>query len=90
MNNLVIDTDVLRRYDKTGPRYTSYPTAVQFTDDFQEPDYRQAAIASKQTPEKALSLYYHIPFCATLCFYCACSKIVTKNRGRAKEYLRSL
>ena len=90
MNNLVIDTEVLRRYDKTGPRYTSYPTAVQFTDDFKELNYRQAAIASNNTTEKALSLYYHIPFCATLCFYCACNKIVTKNRDRAKEYLEYL
>ncbi|MDH3376178.1 MAG: hypothetical protein OEQ39_04310 [Gammaproteobacteria bacterium] len=87
MNNRAIDTEVLRRYDKTGPHYKFYPAAVRFSDDFQESDYRQVAIASINTPERALSLYYYIPFCTTLCFYCACNKFVTKNPDRAKECL---
>jgi oxygen-independent coproporphyrinogen-3 oxidase len=90
MNGTVVDTELLRRYDKTGPRYTSYPTAVQFTDQFSETDYHQAAIDSNSASEKPLSLYFHIPFCSTLCFYCACSKIVTKNQARGREYLEYL
>jgi oxygen-independent coproporphyrinogen-3 oxidase len=90
MNGTVVDTELLRRYDKTGPRYTSYPTAVQFTDQFSETDYHQAVIDSNEVPEKPLSLYFHIPFCSTLCFYCACSKIVTKNQARGREYLAYL
>ncbi len=90
MSNPIIDPDLLRHYDKTGPRYTSYPTAIQFTDKFQEADYRQAASDSNLNPDRSLSLYYHIPFCATLCFYCACSKIITKNRARGEEYLGHL
>lgn len=88
--DLVIDQALLLRYDKTGPRYTSYPTAVQFTDEFSDTDYRQAAALSNVAPAKPLSLYFHIPFCATLCFYCACNKVVTKNKDRATEYLKYL
>ncbi len=88
--DLVIDQALLRRYDKTGPRYTSYPTAVQFTDNFCDSDYLRAGALSNAPPPKPLSLYFHIPFCATLCFYCACNKVVTKNRDRAKEYLKYL
>ncbi len=90
VNDLVVDQTLLRRYDKTGPRYTSYPTAIQFTDNFNDADYRQAAALSNVAPSKPLSLYFHIPFCATLCFYCACNKVVTKNRDRATEYLKYL
>jgi oxygen-independent coproporphyrinogen-3 oxidase len=85
--NPIIDPDLLRHYDKTGPRYTSYPTALQFTEKFRDADYHRAARTSNRHPDRALSLYYHIPFCATLCFYCACSKIITKNRARGEEYL---
>jgi len=79
------DIDLIRRYDKPGPRYTSYPTAVQFTDDFGVDDYRSAEGRSQ-----ALSLYFHIPFCDTVCFYCACNKIATKDRSKAEPYLQAL
>ncbi len=77
------------KYDKAGPRYTSYPTAVQFHDGFGEADYRQEAQAGNATG-KPLSLYLHIPFCDTVCFYCACNKIITKNRRHAVPYLDHL
>ncbi|MDX1655545.1 MAG: oxygen-independent coproporphyrinogen III oxidase, partial [Candidatus Competibacteraceae bacterium] len=83
------DPDLLRRYDKAGPRYTSYPTAVQFYEGFGDQDYRQLAQASNAS-ERPLSLYFHIPFCDTVCFYCACSKIITNNRKRAIPYLERL
>jgi oxygen-independent coproporphyrinogen-3 oxidase len=85
------DSTLLRRYDKSGPRYTSYPTAVQFTAAFGEADYRvQAQNSNRTTPKRPLSLYFHIPFCDTVCFYCGCNKIVTKHRERAAPYLARL
>jgi len=83
------DPALLRRYDTAGPRYTSYPTAVQFHTHFGESDYAAFAAASNRSC-RPLSLYLHIPFCDTVCFYCACNKIVTKNRARAAPYLARL
>ena len=85
------DEDLVRRYDRSGPRYTSYPTAVQFSDRFGVNEYRAVAVASNQDPiPKPLSLYVHIPFCESLCYYCACNKIITKHHDRAASYLRYL
>jgi oxygen-independent coproporphyrinogen-3 oxidase len=82
------DADLIRRYDKAGPRYTSYPTAVQFHEGFGEQQYRAYAERSNEGEgRKPLSLYFHLPFCDTVCFYCACNKVVTKNRTRAAPYL---
>lgn len=86
MTELVFNTDLINKYDKSGPRYTSYPTAIQFTENFSEQDYYQQVELSNErnTP---LSLYFHIPFCDTICYYCGCNKIVTKNRNHAQPYL---
>lgn len=86
MTELVFNNDLIKKYDKSGPRYTSYPTAIQFTEDFSEQDYyRQVKLSNERnTP---LSLYFHIPFCDTICYYCGCNKIVTKNRNHAQPYL---
>lgn len=82
------DPELIKRYDKSGPRYTSYPTAVAFTDEFCADDYIRHAQMSNYTPESApLSLYFHIPFCDTVCFYCACNKIATKDYSKADVYL---
>ena len=86
---LIFDLALIHKYDKAGPRYTSYPTAVQFHEGFSEADYRELALASNTTA-KPLSLYLHIPFCDTVCFYCACNKIITKNRRHAGPYLEHL
>lgn len=84
----IFDPELIRRYDTAGPRYTSYPTAVQFSDGFGIDDYRAEVDLSNDEPiPRALSLYFHIPFCSTLCFYCACNKIVTKRKEKAKDYL---
>ena len=83
---LVLDQALIGRYDQSGPRYTSYPTAVQFHDGFGEEHYRAAAQTSNASG-RPLSLYFHIPFCDTVCFYCACNKIATKDRTRAQPYL---
>jgi oxygen-independent coproporphyrinogen-3 oxidase len=86
----IFDIDLIRRYDKAGPRYTSYPTAVQFHHGFQETDYRNYAQRSNAVPLTPLSLYFHVPFCDTLCFYCACNKIATKDRSLTIPYLARL
>jgi len=83
---LVFDFDLIKKYDQSGPRYTSYPTAVQFTEQFAEQQYRQTAQASNDS-NQAISLYFHIPFCDTVCFYCGCNKIATKDRSKAQPYL---
>lgn len=86
MTELVFNNDLIKKYDKSGPRYTSYPTAIQFTEEFNEESYYQQVKLSNErnTP---LSLYFHIPFCDTICYYCGCNKIVTKNRNHAQPYL---
>ena len=85
------DADLVRRYDRPGPRYTSYPTAVQFHDGFREAEYRAAAARTNgATPPAPLSLYVHVPFCASPCFYCGCTKIITRNREQAESYITRL
>lgn len=85
------DPALIARYDKSGPRYTSYPTAVQFTPAFSAADYVQATHeANVEAVLRPLSLYVHIPFCDTVCFYCGCNKVVTKLREKAIPYLEHL
>ena len=80
--SIQFDAELIRRYDRSGPRYTSYPTAVEFHPRFGEEEY-QRHIAKSNGEGGALSLYLHLPFCDTVCYYCACNKIVTKTRSRA-------
>lgn len=80
------DLDLIRRYDQSGPRYTSYPTAVEFDESFDHVAYAQACARSNESG-RPLSIYFHIPFCDTVCFYCACNKIATKDRSLAPPYL---
>ncbi len=82
---VTFDRELVERYNVPGPRYTSYPTAPWFRDEFGSSEYIDCALAAD--PSRPLSLYFHLPFCATLCFYCACNKIVTKNRKHAEPYL---
>jgi oxygen-independent coproporphyrinogen-3 oxidase len=83
--------DLIQRYDKPGPRYTSYPPATQFHDGITESDYREWARQSNEEPiPKPLSLYFHIPFCSSICYYCACNKIITRRKERAEPYLQDL
>ena len=85
------DAELIRRYDKSGPRYTSYPTAIQFHEQFNEARYREIAAATNTGANaRPLSLYFHLPFCNTVCYYCGCNKIVTKDRSRAAPYLERL
>jgi oxygen-independent coproporphyrinogen III oxidase len=93
MNTLVINPELLQRYDVAGPRYTSYPTADRFVEAFGQTDYLQALEQRRDglgTKAYPLSLYVHIPFCESLCYYCACNKIITKHHERGAEYLHYL
>lgn len=82
---------LLNKYDVYGPRYTSYPTALQFNDSFGESDYRDHAKTSNELPvPKPLSIYVHIPFCKSLCYYCGCNKIITSKQQAAADYLEYL
>jgi oxygen-independent coproporphyrinogen-3 oxidase len=83
---MTILTDLLEKYSKPGPRYTSYPTAPYFHTGFSESDWIEELRAS-QRPERPLSLYFHIPFCDTLCYYCGCNMVATGDYGKAKNYL---
>lgn len=83
------DSDLIHRYDLAGPRYTSYPTAVQFHAQVGAFDLLHALRESRRAV-RPLSLYVHIPFCANICYYCGCNKVITKDRGRAQGYLQRL
>jgi len=83
-----IDIDLIKKYDKPGPRYTSYPTAPHFNESFTHKNYLDEIIKTnkgKDLPD--LSLYFHLPFCDTLCYFCGCNMIVTRNRDRIKNYI---
>jgi len=81
------DNALLNKYNTSGPRYTSYPTALEFHDKFVESDFIQAV---EQSPNRELSLYVHIPFCHSLCYYCGCNKVITRHRDKADIYLEYL
>ncbi|MFT5759198.1 MAG: oxygen-independent coproporphyrinogen-3 oxidase [Alteromonadaceae bacterium] len=81
------DEKLLNKYNTSGPRYTSYPTALEFHNDFKHDDLIQAI---QESPNRELSLYVHIPFCHSLCYYCGCNKVVTRHRNKADTYLEYL
>lgn len=89
-----IDPELLRRYSQGGPRYTSYPTADRFAEGFGPEQYRRALALRREHASadgaEPLSVYVHIPFCESLCYYCACNKVVTRQHARAEPYLAAL
>ena len=85
---LVVDPQLIRKFGGSGPRYTSYPTADRFTQGQAVQNYLNALHSRQaQRPDAALSLYVHLPFCDTVCYYCACNKTITKNHRQADRYL---
>ena len=88
---IIFDPELIRRFDVNGPRYTSYPTADRFTTAYGHEAFTQdLAKRFQNNRSEALSLYFHIPFCNTICYYCACNKIITKDHSRSEKYLRYL
>ena len=88
---LAFDADLLRRYDRPGPRYTSYPTAPQFDTAFGEDELIRAIQDSNGDPiPRRLSIYVHVPFCLSPCFYCGCNRVITRDKSRAETYLIDL
>ncbi len=89
MSEQLIDWDLalIQKYNYSGPRYTSYPTALEFSADYGEENFRSAVA---RYPERPLSLYVHIPFCHKLCYFCGCNKIVTRQQHKADQYLDAL
>ena len=89
--DLEISEALIRRFDQSGPRYTSYPTADRFMQAYPAASYverlQQRAAADQAPP---LSVYVHLPFCESLCYFCACNKIITQDHGRSAEYLQTL
>jgi oxygen-independent coproporphyrinogen-3 oxidase len=87
----VFDADLIRRVDRNGPRYTSYPTADRFHAGYTAKTHAERVAASRDDGlARPLSLYVHVPFCGTICFYCGCNKVVTRDRSKAELYLRYL
>jgi oxygen-independent coproporphyrinogen-3 oxidase len=83
--------ELIQKYQVNGPRYTSYPSALKFDESFSDQDYYAQVKSSNQfVVPKPLSVYIHIPFCASLCYYCGCNKVVSRKKGIANEYLESL
>jgi len=90
-SDLVIDPVLIRKYDTSGPRYTSYPTADRFVEAFGEADQRQwLAKRNVGGIGLPLSVYVHLPFCDTVCYYCACNKIATRDRSKSAKYIKYL
>jgi len=85
------DQDLIDRYGGAGPRYTSYPTAVQFSEEYGPEDYRRALAESNSLPIPAdLSIYVHVPFCSSPCFYCACNRVITRSKSVGDRFLDTL
>jgi oxygen-independent coproporphyrinogen-3 oxidase len=91
VSELVIDPVLIRQYDVSGPRYTSYPTADRFVEAFGEAELRQwLAKRNIGGISQPLSVYVHLPFCESICYYCGCNKVVTRDHSRAAKYIRYL
>jgi oxygen-independent coproporphyrinogen III oxidase len=81
-----IDFEVVKKFDQRGPRYTSYPTAPMFSQDFTAEDFRREIVETNTSGAKPISLYFHFPFCAKLCYFCGCNMMVTSQRSMIRTY----
>ena len=86
----MVDVDLLQKYDRPGPRYTSYPTAPLFSPDYHAKRFEIDLITNNDDNRKPISLYLHIPFCDTLCYFCGCTTMITSDRNRIRQYIATL
>ena len=86
MSKLTVDLELVKKYNVAGPRYTSYPPATKFTESLKWPELAERILENNRT-ERDLSLYFHIPFCETLCWYCGCTTVITLNHKQGETYL---
>lgn len=86
MSQLLVDLDLVKKYNVAGPRYTSYPPATKFTEQLKWPELAERILDNNRT-DRDLSLYFHIPFCETLCWYCGCTTVITLNHKQGDTYL---
>src|SRR5690349_9738702 len=89
MGMLKVDLDLVRKYNVAGPRYTSYPPATQFTASVTWPALAEHILENNRS-ERDLSLYFHIPFCETLCWFCGCTTVITANHAQGETYINYL
>src|SRR6266404_3488879 len=89
MSLLKVDLGLIKKYNVPGPRYTSYPPATQFTGEF-APDAFVEKIGASDRPDQDLSLYFHLPFCQSLCWFCGCTTVITTQQGQSATYLKYL
>src|SRR5450759_1502019 len=89
MNALQVDLDLVRKYNVPGPRYTSYPPATEFSEQFSLRNLLSHLLANNET-ERDLSLYFHVPFCQSLCWYCGCTTVITTEQSQSARYLTYL
>ena len=86
MSTLKVDLDLVQKYNVAGPRYTSYPPATKFTDALTWPQLAEKILENNKT-DRDLSLYFHIPFCETLCWFCGCTTVITLNHSQGQTYI---
>jgi oxygen-independent coproporphyrinogen-3 oxidase len=89
MSTLKVDLDLVQKYNVAGPRYTSYPPATKFTDALAWPELAEKILENNKT-DRDLSLYFHIPFCETLCWFCGCTTVITLNHSQGQTYINYL
>lgn len=82
-----VDLNLVQKYSKPGPRYTSYPTAPHFSESVGLSDWERIIKTNNETADRDLSLYFHIPYCDTLCYFCGCTTVITRNKDKIEEYL---
>src|SRR6266436_10178044 len=89
MSMLKVDLDLVKKYNVAGPRYTSYPPATKFTGELAWPDLAERILENNRS-ERDLSLYFHLPFCQTLCWFCGCTTVITTEQKKSGDYIKYL
>ena len=90
MQSVNVDLDLIRKFNVPGPRYTSYPPATHFTEEFDRADWETHIAGNNETAERDLSLYFHLPFCESLCWFCGCTTVITTKQDKSRIYLEYL